>query len=170
MTGPKGGRIRGSHCNDTMWSLRIELIPYLPERDHPHVFLYCAADEEPCFITGIVPPRFTPDGEPPETAVVDVQQANKLVLPCGVSGTPTPSVSWYREGSAINSMFVSPNGTLAIRVTESELSRQGALYYCIATNRIGRTNSTIAALRSRNVNVSLSCKCFINHNVRSSPT
>ncbi len=67
-------------------------------------------------------------------------------------------MSWYREGSAINSMFVLANGTLAIRVTESELSRQGALYYCMATNRIGQTNSTIAALRSRNVNVSLFCK------------
>ncbi len=115
--------------------------------------------EELCFITGVAPPKFIPDGEPPETAVVDVQRSNELVLPCAVNWTPTPSVTWYREGSAINSMFVSPNGTLTIRVNESdnesELSRQGTLYYCIATNRIGQT---ITALRSRNVNVSLSCE------------
>ena len=114
------------------------------------------------FITGI-PPSFTSDGQPPEAVVVDLQgDGNKLVLQCGASGIPTPRVSWFREGSLIDPASVMANGTLAIRVTENEASREGTNYYCIATNRIGPGNSTIAALRSRNVNVSHSCELSIN--------
>ena len=41
-----------------------------------------------------VPPSFTLDGQPPEAVVVDLQaDSNNLVLPCGVTGMPTPSVS-----------------------------------------------------------------------------
>ncbi len=88
--------------------------------------------------------------------VVNLQE--DLVLPCGVTGIPTPSVSWFREGSEIDQTSVLANGTLSIRVTESVASREGTNYYCVATNRVEPGNSTVATLRSRNVNVSLSCE------------
>ncbi len=80
-----------------------------------------------------------------------------MVLSCGVTGMPTPSVSWFREGIEINQTSVLADGTLSIRVTESEASREGTNYYCVATNRIGSGNSI--ALRSRNVSVSHICEC-----------
>ncbi len=89
-------------------------------------------------------------------------QAN-LVLPCGVTGMPTTSVSWFREGVEIDQTSVLANGTLSTRVTESEASREGTNYYCVATNRIGPGNSTVATLRSRNVSVSHSCELEYTH-------
>ena len=107
------------------------------------------------------PPSFTPDGEPPGTFMVDLEAAgNNLVLPCGVTGTPTPIVSWFREGTRIDPASVMANGTLSMRVTAEDgaAPREGANYYCIATNMIGPGNSITAALRSRNVNVSRICE------------
>ena len=104
-----------------------------------------------------VPPSFTNDQ--PLATVVDLQGVgNNLVLPCGATGTPTPTVSWFREGSQIDPASVTDNGTLAIRVTESGAAREGTSYYCVATNRIGPGNSIVAALRSRDVNVSHFCE------------
>ena len=112
--------------------------------------------EEDCFDGE--PPSFLINGEPPAYVAVNTEEAgNNLVLPCQVVGMPAPSVSWFKEGSEIDDQFVMPDGTLTLRVTENEIPRQGIIYYCIATNRIGRGSSTIASLRSRNVNVTLSC-------------
>ena len=111
------------------------------------------------YIVSGVPPSFVTDGQPPEAVVVDLRaDGNNLVLPCGVTGTPTPSVSWFREGSLIDPTSVMADGTLSTRVTENEASHEGTSYYCVATNRIGPGNSTVASLRSRDVNVSHSCK------------
>ena len=109
-------------------------------------------------VTG-VPPNFTTDGQPPEAVVVDLQaDGNNLVLPCGVTGAPTPSVSWFREGSLIDPTSVMADGTLSINVNETEAPREGTSFYCVATNRIGPGNSIVAALRSRDINVSHSCE------------
>ena len=60
------------------------------------------------------------------------------------------------------------DSTLSITVTEAEAPREGTNYYCIATNRIGPVieleNRAVATLRSRDVNVSSSCK---SHTARS---
>ena len=104
------------------------------------------------------PPSFVPNGEPPANFVVNTQFGNNLILPCWVAGTPAPSVSWFKEGSEIDAQFVMPDGTLTLRVTENEIPHQGIIYYCIATNRIGQGSLTIASLRSRDVNVTLSCE------------
>ena len=111
-----------------------------------------------------VPPSFTLDGQPPGALVVDLQQevGANLVLPCGVTGTPAPNVTWFREGSLIDPISVMADGTLSTRVAaneaENKASRDGTNYYCIATNEIGAGNSIVAALRSRDVNVTHSCE------------
>ena len=84
------------------------------------------------------------------------EEGNNLIMPCGVTGTMPITVSWFREGVEINSASMT-NGTLSIRVTESEAPREGTNYFCVATNRIGPGLSIVAALRSRDVNVSHSC-------------
>ncbi len=125
--------------------------------DRFHCTYSCIANY--IFIIVGVPPSFIPDGEPPEAVIVDLQQDGiNLVLPCGMTGMPTPNVIWFREDVEIDSAFVMPNGTLAIRVAENEASREGTNYHCVGTNRIGRGNSIVATLRSRDVNVSHSCE------------
>ena len=90
--------------------------------------------------------------------VVNLQgDGTNLVLPCGVTGIPTPRVSWFREGDLIDPTSVTANGTLVISATGNEASREGTNYYCVASNTIGRGNF-VATLRSRDVNVSQSCE------------
>ena len=102
------------------------------------------------------PPRFTQTGEPPEA--VSVRMGEILTLPCGVTGTPTPHISWYQEGSLIDATSVMADGSLVINTAESGISLMGTIFHCLATNRIGPGGITVASLRSRDVNVSLSCK------------
>ena len=115
------------------------------------LFSYAANDTSP----NIAP-------QPPRTKLVDFQQSgDNLVLRCEATGIPTPSVSWFREGTSTPVMVNS--NTLSIRINESEAeneaSREGTNYYCVATNIIGSGNFK-AVLRSRNVRVSHICTCI----------
>ena len=85
--------------------------------------------------------------------------SGNLVLPCTVSGTPPPTITWYRDDMPIDSSFVSSTGSLVLNVTEGgvEASRTGVIYYCLASNMIGQGGYT-ASLRSRDVNVTYTCK------------
>ena len=109
------------------------------------------------------PPSFTQ--ETPATKVVEFdtfQEVNgamvNLVLPCVATGTPAPTVAWFREETELDQASVADDGTLAINVTMETASRMGTVYYCVATNNIGPENSTTASLRSRNVNVTHTCE------------
>lgn len=99
------------------------------------------------------PPSFTSNGHPPVT-----EDGDYIFLPCGVTGTPTPAVTWFRNGVPISQESVMDNGTLYFRAADVEEPHKNTNYYCVATNRIGRGNSTIASLRSRDVIVNISCK------------
>lgn len=104
----------------------------------------------------------------PQDAVVSPGIFNKapngvkgnLVLPCSVSGSPTPTISWFREGTPVQGGVVTSDGTLVLNVTEGvEASREGRRYYCIATNTLGPSERNFTAmLRSRNVIVSTACE------------
>ena len=103
--------------------------------------------------------------EPPEVKVVDLNTFEdvgglivNLVLPCAVTGTPTPTVAWFREGTQLDAASVMADGRLAMNVTMDQAAREGTTYYCMATNDIGPGDSTTATLRSRDVNVSHSCE------------
>ena len=56
-----------------------------------------------------------------------------LVLPCVVTGDPTPTVNWYRGDTPVDSGSVF-NGTLTINITEGGGTDAGVLYHCRATN------------------------------------
>lgn len=81
-----------------------------------------------------------------------------LIIHCDVTGTPTPSVTWFREGKQIDQTFVT-GFTLAMNVTENvEASRSGVPHHCIATNRVGTNNSITATVRSLTTFVRYYCK------------
>ena len=85
-----------------------------------------------------------------------------LVLHCLVTGSPTPSVSWFRGDTTITDQgLLLSNGTIGLNTTEgtSGATRDGVAYHCTATNIIGPENAT-ATIRSRDANVSYACKFF----------
>ncbi len=95
-----------------------------------------------------VPPSFTQNGEP-QDIVVSTEIFNSagevmanLVLPCGVTGDPTPTVTWYRGDTVLPSQFVTSDGSLVMNVTEGvDASRSGVLYHCEASNVFGGNGS-----------------------------
>lgn len=117
-----------------------------------------------------IPPQFLPEQESLQSVVVssDVfitmgnERAN-LVLPCSVTGTMPISVTWYMEGILISQEHVRDNSTLILNVTENfGAARDGVTYYCIASNLIGPEDSKYtAALRSRDINVTYTCKMVL---------
>ncbi len=81
-----------------------------------------------------------------------------LILPCGVTGDPTPTVTWYRGDTVLPSQSVTSDGSLVMNVTEGvDASRDGVLYHCEASNVFG-SNGSPAVLRSRDVNVTYTCE------------
>ena len=115
------------------------------------------------------PPAFDHDGEPMDTVVssdVFSSLTGNLVLPCSVTGTPTPTVRWFRieeDGTEtqLDAAFITGrSNSLVLNVTEGvEATRTGLIYYCLATNMIGPEGSEYEAiLRSRNANVTYTCK------------
>ena len=103
-------------------------------------------------------------GEPQDTAVSSLAlnivadvYAN-LILPCGVTGDPTPTITWYRGATILTDEFVTSDGSLVMNVTEGvDASQSGVLYHCEASNVFGG-GSTPAILRSRDVNVTYTCE------------
>jgi hypothetical protein len=83
-----------------------------------------------------------------------------LVIPCNVSGTPTPVVTWLRnENQIVNQTYISGH-TLVLNITREgiEASQTGIRYHCVATSRIGPSDSIAASVRSRDVIVTFACK------------
>lgn len=89
---------------------------------------------------------------------------SSLVLPCNVSGTPTPTISWFRQGSRISRIFIQNDGTLTFNASLGlDVTYSGVMYHCLATNSIG-DNGYTATLRSRDINVSHTCEFYILRN------
>ena len=120
-----------------------------------------------------IPPAFDlTDGEPMDTVVsldafsTEGTLTGNLVLPCSVTGTPAPTVRWFRieeDGTETElgaALITGRSNSLVLNVTEGvEATRTGLIYYCLATNMIGPEGSEYEAiLRSRDVNVTYTCK------------
>ncbi len=85
-----------------------------------------------------------------------------LSLQCDVSGTPTPTVTWYRGDDVVDADYVLSNGAFLVQnITEGEFaSTAGVIYRCEATNIIGEPGF-IATIRSRDITVHYACKQFM---------
>ena len=77
-------------------------------------------------------------------------------LPCPVRGTPTPRVTWYKDGREISGgeegIRVNQDGSLEI---ERALASHAGTYECEADNVAGRDSHTI--------DVDVLCKYCINY-------
>lgn len=77
-------------------------------------------------------------------SVVEGLLFSTVLLPCDADGIPTPVIQWVKEGKSLDastSYSVLANGTLLIR--NLSMSDEG-LYRCIASNRGGTDNRTVA--------------------------
>ena len=100
-----------------------------------------------------------------ENVFVDVSGTNaNLMLHCNVTGSPEPTVTWFREGTEISSEGVLlSDGILGLNITQGNgATREGVIYYCTASNKIGPNNATTATARGRDIRVSYACKFYGN--------
>lgn len=93
----------------------------------------------------------------------------QIIITCNVTGSPTPSITWYRRDREIigngntSVMLRAPdeevislvglvyNTSLYLNMTMQVTIRETELFHCLATNMLGET--VTAAARSRDVSV-----------------
>ena len=81
----------------------------------------------------------------------DMTTLASLNLTCMASGSPTPTIAWFRDGSFLSldqRLTVNANGTLHIaNITENtDAARAGTRYHCTAMNKFGTIRSRTAIL------------------------
>ena len=81
----------------------------------------------------------------------DMTTRASLNLTCRASGSPTPTITWFRNGAHLSldqRLTVNPNGTLHIaNITENtDATRAGTRYHCTAMNTFGTIRSKTAIL------------------------
>ena len=81
----------------------------------------------------------------------DLTTQASLNLTCMASGSPTPTIAWFRDGASLSldqRLTVNANGTLHIaNITENpDAARVGTHYYCTAMNKFGTIRSRTAIL------------------------
>ena len=79
-----------------------------------------------------------------------------LNLTCMASGSPTPTITWFRNGARLSldqRLTVNANGTLHIaNITQNtDAARAGTSYHCTARNKFG-------TIHSRTANISYACE------------
>ena len=73
---------------------------------------------------------------PPETVFAELYSS--VLLMCETTGSPQPTVQWFRDGVAI------PNERSSRLTIPSVLLSDRGQYYCTATNSEGSTQSDVA--------------------------
>ena len=75
----------------------------------------------------------------------DAFEGGPFVLECQVSGSPTPTISWYKENENVDSsaeyVITKINGTCTLRTKSSNVEHSGR-YTCLAVNSAGEASST----------------------------
>ena len=85
----------------------------------------------------------------PNPALMGVSPSS-FSIQCQVTGDPTPTIAWFREGSEIEG---EASATLTVNpITGTDATESGVKYYCEANNSFGR-------IRSRTANVQLASEC-----------
>ena len=89
-----------------------------------------------------------------------VARNEPVTLSCKASGTPTPSIEWYRNGQPVKTApddpvshrILLPDGSLFfLRAMQSKKEQDGGIYWCVASNERG-------VARSNNATLEIACK------------
>jgi len=81
----------------------------------------------------------------------DTVAAGSVTLPCSVTGTPHPSVQWFKDNSLL-SLDVRISQAVSGDLTITSLTPQdNGLYHCLAMNTAG-------SVKSRTARLELACK------------
>ena len=89
------------------------------------------------------PPSLQPDDH--QTEIHSVPVGGSVSLPCEVTGTPPPVVTWYKENEALavtNSMVILPEALDIYRVRPFD----SGVYQCVATNVAGNITKSFRLL------------------------
>lgn len=91
------------------------------------------------------PPKITE--HPIDTTVARHEPAT---LNCHATGEPEPTITWYKDGSVVRTVqhrVLLPAGNLFfLRVVQSRKESDGGVYWCEATNALGKAVSRNATL------------------------
>jgi len=74
---------------------------------------------------------------------LSVESGYNLMLMCTVTGKPTPSITWRRNGQSIKNdsrHMILPSGVLLVRQVDTKLSGQ---YKCVASNIVGKDQGSV---------------------------
>ncbi|XP_035392059.1 hemicentin-1 [Electrophorus electricus] len=119
-----------------------------PTLDHAGLYI-CTASSSAGFssreilLSIYTKPRILGADEPGQMVKMVAELGSEVILPCEVEGSPTPLVSWSRNGQPIPPMtawfLVLPNGSL--KISDLQLI-DSKLYTCSATNTAGNVSVT----------------------------
>ncbi|KAL3274301.1 hypothetical protein HHI36_015706 [Cryptolaemus montrouzieri] len=91
------------------------------------------------------PPRITE--HPVDTTVARHEPAT---LNCHASGEPEPTIAWFKDGAPLRSaphrMLLPAGNLFFLRVVQSRKESDGGVYWCEATNALGKAKSRNATL------------------------
>jgi len=105
---------------------------------------------------------------PPEAPQFTVEPSDVIaapsgtaVLECGASGTPQPSIAWYKDETQITlggRIVQGASGNLQISDVRSSEPSDAGFYHCVASNTAGSVRSLTGELR-------LACelRCLMHH-------
>ncbi|CRK94221.1 CLUMA_CG007736, isoform A [Clunio marinus] len=132
----KNHRMTVSHVENRAWVLRIKEV-----KESDKGWYMCQINTDPMknqvgFLNVVVPPDIL---DYPTSTDMVVREGSNVTLKCAARGSPTPNITWRREGSepialAGNKEVTSHNGSI-LSISRVNRLHMGA-YLCIAQNGI----------------------------------
>ncbi|XP_075210390.1 opioid-binding protein/cell adhesion molecule homolog [Lycorma delicatula] len=137
----KNHRIGVTHSDHLTWELRIRDV-----RESDRGWYMCQINTDPMksqlgYLQVVVPPDIL---DYPTSTDMVVREGSNVTLRCAASGSPTPSITWRREGSETiplgNGQEVTSIEGSVFNITRVNRLHMGA-YLCIASNGVPPTPS-----------------------------